>query len=100
VEEGKAHSSIPAAACFFIQLHSFFDHFLALHLHVFSEQSHIIFRVQFLALRGILQFSCTRNPAVTIREIHRIIIRTSNNSHYEWMPLSAQILCGTQSPTY
>jgi hypothetical protein len=60
----------------------------------------MIFRVQFLALRGILQFSCARNPAVTIREIHRIIIPTSNNSHYEWMPLFAQILCGTQSPTY
>jgi hypothetical protein len=59
----------------------------------------MIFRVQFLALRGILHFSCARNPAVTIREIHLITIPTSNNSYYEWMPLSAQILCGTYLPS-
>jgi hypothetical protein len=63
---------------------------LALRLRVFSEQFHISLRVQFLARRGILRlFSCARNPAVTtaatIREIHRIIIPTSNNSQYEWM---------------
>jgi hypothetical protein len=75
------------------------DHFLALRLRVFVEQFDISFRVQFLARRGILRFfSCAGNPAVTIiaaaiTEIHRIIIPTSNNSHYEWMPLSAQILC-------
>jgi hypothetical protein len=62
----------------FIQLHSFLDHFLALRLHVFSEQFHISFCVQFLAPREILHFfSSAHNPAVTIaatiREIYRII---------------------------
>jgi hypothetical protein len=68
---------------FFVQLHSFFDHFLALCMHVCSQQLHISFRIQFPALRRILHSLLLGSQSIiaaTIIALRGIIIPASCDS--------------------